>query len=615
MSSPKILVAEDILCGPGCPHEVETRLIDGKLLKVYKNLVPTLRDFWVSAVEKNGDKTYIVFDSERLTYRQVFDRSVRTAGVFYTVYGIRKGDRVAVCSRNVSEYLIIFWATHLLGAVPALVNAWLPLEPLTFCIVHTQPRLLIVDAERAEVLAPAVDKTCAEAGIAAVLVLHPKRIPRGMENYYTAIDEYDGSYKDIFKDYPIISPEDNAVIMFTSGTTGLPKGVLSTQRQFLTNTLNTIVGGRRALLRRGGSLPDLAALAQEPQKGALISVPLFHVSGTTSYSVIFSFSYISFISPYADACYDVGHENHSHDEVLGTPPVVVCMSYHYLTWRNRLIKEENVGVAGGVPAMVSDLMDSSLVGYPLDGLFFGGSPAPEILSSRAREVFPAAELSQGYGLTETNSISVAIAGEDYMTRPGSTGLPSPVNEVAIVDNGVKLPRGQTGEVWLRGPNVMKGYWRDPVATNSVLTTDGWLKSGDLGVQDEEGFLYIKDRIKDIIIRGGESISSISIENALYNDSRIAEAAAIGLPDTRLGELVAAVVSAKPAFKGKVMEEQLLALARKTLPRFAIPVMILVLETPFELTPSGKIVKGNLRALAQREWEKRNGLATWAQSRL
>ncbi|SJL16994.1 related to 4-coumarate--CoA ligase 1 [Armillaria ostoyae] len=578
--------AEDILCGPGCPHEVETRLIDGKLLKVYKNLAPTLRDFWVSAVEKNGDKTYIVFGSERLTYRQVFDRSVRTAGIFYTVYGIRKGDRVAVCSRNVSEYLIIFWATHLLGAVPALVNAWLPLEPLTFCIVHTQPRLLIVDAERAEVLAPAVDKTCAEAGIAAVLVLHPKRIPRGMESYHTAIDKYDGSYKDIFKDYPTISPEDNAVIMFTSGTTGLPKGVLSTQRQFLTNTLNTIVGGRRALLRRGGNLPDPAALAQEPQKGALISVPLFHVSGTTSYSVIFSFSYISFISP------------------------------GFLKKASaRLIKEENVGVAGGVPAMVSDLMDSSLVGYPLDGLFFGGSPAPEILSSRAREVFPAAELSQGYGLTETNSISVAIAGEDYVTRPGSTGLPSPVNEVAIVDNGIKLPRGQTGEVWLRGPNVMKGYWRDPVATNSVLTTDGWLKSGDLGMQDEDGFLYIKDRIKDIIIRGGESISSISIENALYNDSRIAEVAAIGLPDTRLGELVAAVVSVKPAFKGKVMEEQLLALARKTLPRFAIPVMVLVLETPFELTPSGKIVKGNLRALAQREWEKRNGLVTWAQSRL
>ncbi|KAK0243582.1 hypothetical protein EDD85DRAFT_804452 [Armillaria nabsnona] len=566
--------SEDILCGPGCPHEVETRLIDGKLLKVYKNLAPTLRDFWVSAVEKNGDKTYIVFGRERLTYHQAFDRSVRTAGVFYTVYGIRKGDRVALCSRNVSEYLIIFWAAHLLGSVPVPINAWLPLEPLTFCIVHTQPRLLIVDAERAEVLAPAVDKTCAEAGIAAVLVLHPKRIPQGMESYHTAIDKYDGSYKDIFKDYPIISPEDNASIMFTSGTTGLPKGVLSTQRQFLTNTLNTIVGGQRALLRRGGSLPDPAALAQEPQKGALISVPLFHVSGTTSYSML------------------------------------ATMSGMKIILMTKWIPEE-----GYVPAMVSDLMDSSLVGYPLDGLFFGGSPAPEILSSRAREVFPAAELSQGYGLTETNSISVAIAVEDYMTRPASTGLPSPVNEVAIVDNGIKLPRGQIGEVWLRGPNAMKGYWRDPVATNSVLTTDGWLKSGDLGMQDEDGFLYIKDRIKDIIIRGGESISSISIENALYNDSRIAEVAAIGLPDTRLGELVAAVVSVKPAFKGKVLEEQLLALARKTLPRFAIPVMILILETPFELTPSGKIVKGNLRALAQREWAKRNGLATWAQSRL
>ncbi|KAK0471890.1 hypothetical protein IW261DRAFT_1553475 [Armillaria novae-zelandiae] len=580
--------AEDILCGPGCPHEVETRLIDGKLLRVYKNLAPTLRDFWVSAAEKNGDKTYIVFGSERLTYRQVFDRSVRTAGIFYTIYGIRKGDRVAVCSRNVSEYLIIFWATHLLGAIPALVNAWLPLESLTFCIVHTQPRLLIVDAERAEVLAPAVDKTCAEAGIAAVLVLHPKRIPQGMENYHTAIDKYDGSYKDIFKDYPTISPEDNAAIMFTSGTTGLPKGVLSTQRQFLTNT---------QLLRRGGSLPDPAAQAQEPQKGALIAVPL--------YTVIFPAH--TLVSSH-------------HLKMLAT------MSGMKIILMTKLIRKENVGVAGGIPAMVSDLIDSSIAGYPLEGLFFGGSPAPEILSSRAREIFPTAELSQGYGLTETNSISVAIAGEDYMTRPGTTGLPSPVNEVAIVDNGIKLPRGQTGEVWLRGPNVMEGYWRDPAATNNVLTTDGWLKSGDLGMQDKEGFLYIKDRSTtyslssdlDIIIRGGESISSISIENALFNDSRIAEVAAVGLPDTRLGELVAAVVSVKPTFKGKVTEEQVLALARKTFFRAysgGFVILIIVCLPIEELTPSGKIVKGSLRTIAQREWEKRNGLASWAQSRL
>ncbi|KAK0213446.1 hypothetical protein DFS33DRAFT_1289334 [Desarmillaria ectypa] len=587
MSSPKILAAEDILCGPGCPHEVETRLIDGKLLKVYKNLAPTLRDFWVSAVDKNSDKDYIVFEGERYTYRQVFVRSVRVAGIFYTVYGVRKGDRVALCSRNVSEYLVIFWAIHLLGAVPVLVNAWLPLEPLTFCLVHTQPRLLVVDAERADILATAIDKTCAEAGIAAVLVLHPKGIPQGMESYHDAVDKYLGAYKDIFTNYPTISPEDNAAIMFTSGTTGLPKGVLSTQRQFLTNTLNTIVGGRRALLRRGGNLPDPAAPVKGPQKGALIAVPLFHVTGTTSYTMLATMSGMK----------------------------IVLMTKWISEEGARLIRQENVSVAGGVPAMVSDLMDSSLIGYPLEGLFFGGSPAPEALSSRAREVFPTAELSQGYGLTETNSISVAIAGEDYMTRPGSTGLPSPVNEIAIVLDGVRLPRGQTGEVWLRGPNVMKGYWRDPVATNTVLTSDGWLKSGDLGMQDQDGFLYINDRIKDIIIRGGESISSISIENALYNDPRLAEVAAVGLPDPRLGELVAAVVSVKPAFKGKVTEESILAFSRKNLPRFAIPVMILVRETPFELTPSGKIIKGSLRTLALQEWKKRNGVASGVQSRL
>jgi len=171
-------------------------------------------------------------------------------------------------------------------------------------------------------------------------------------------------------------------------------------------------------------------------------------------------------------------------------------------------------------------------------------------------------------------------------------------------NGVALPHRSVGEVWLRGPNVMKGYWRDPEATNKVITTDGWFKTGDLGYLDEENFLFIKDRLKDIIIRGGENIDSVSVENSLYSDDRILEAAVVGVPDVRLGELVAAVVSIKPAFRGQVTEAGLILRAQKSLPKFAVPVMVVIVDHALERTPSGKIVKGIARKLARRHWEDR-----------
>jgi acyl-CoA synthetase (AMP-forming)/AMP-acid ligase II len=179
-----------------------------------------------------------------------------------------------------------------------------------------------------------------------------------------------------------------------------------------------------------------------------------------------------------------------------------------------------------------------------------------------------------------------------------------VNEVKIVLENICLPPGALGEVWLRGPNIMTSYWNDPAATDKIITGDGWIKTGDLGYVDEEGFLYIKDRIKDIIIRGGENIDSVSVENALYTDPRVLEAAAVGVPDDRLGELVTAVVSVKPAFYGQVTEAALVERARERLPRFATPVMIIVQDGPLDHTPSGKIVKDKLRQLARERWKQR-----------
>jgi len=268
----------------------------------------------------------------------------------------------------------------------------------------------------------------------------------------------------------------------------------------------------------------------------------------------------------------------------------------------RLVRQEELTGAGGVPSMCSDLIESELAGYSLDTLSFGGAPTASMLTTRAVATFPNVTLTQGYGMTECNSIATSLAGEDWITRPTSCGLPSPVNDILIVKDGEVLPCGQMGEIWIRGSNVMKGYWGEAAATEKILTKDGWLMSGDVGFQDEEGFVYVRDRIKDIIIRGGENIDSTTVENALFTEG-VLEVAAVAVPDERLGELVSAVVTVKPKYRDKVTEQSLKALASTRLPGFAVPVMV-IFQAEMQHNPAGKILKGDLRKLAAREWEKR-----------
>ncbi|KAJ7095365.1 hypothetical protein B0H15DRAFT_829228 [Mycena belliarum] len=540
-----------ILCAPGTPHELETCLIDGRIQRVYKNLWPSIRSFWLWVFDLYPDREYLVYEKQRYTYRQVFSRSLKAAAIFNDKYDVKKGDRVGICSRNYPEYLVAFWACHLIGAVPVLTNAWLPTAPLLHCLINTQCKLIMLDSERADRLEPVIGKLTTEAGAAGVVVWassEGKGTWEGMQPWETVFDNYKGSSEKVLQQDPQLLPEDNALIIFTSGTTGLPKGVLSSQRQFLTNTLNALVARRRAILRRGESIPEPSP--EDPPQGLLLSVPFFHVTMSAS---------------------------------MGGAKIVLLRKWNPKE-AARLIRKEKLNSAGGVPSMSSDLIESDLAGYALDGLSFGGAPAADILTTRALAAFPNVTLTQGYGQTENNSIAVSFAGEDYNARPSSCGLPSPVNDILIVKDGKVVSRGQLGEIWIRGPNVMKGYWRDAAATEKTVTKDGWLMSGDIGLQDEEGF------------------DSTSVENALFTEG-VKEVAAVPVPDERLGELVAAVVTVKPEFEEKVTEASLMTLARTRLPGFAVPVMI-IFRAELPHNPSGKILKRELRVLAQREWEKR-----------
>ncbi|KAG6844675.1 hypothetical protein H0H87_004849 [Tephrocybe sp. NHM501043] len=276
---------EDILCAPGNLHEVETIYLNGRMQKVYKRLWPSVREFWLSRVKKHSEKLYIIFEEQRYTYSAVHQRAIRVAAVFRHVYEVEKGDRIGICSRNCPDYLVAFWAAHLIGAVPVLVNGWLPIEPLQYCLARTDCKVVLVDAERADNLAPVAIEVLRDTPTNFLVFGEPEDKTRwpGMGSFPAVVKGYRGSSADILARDPLIVPEDNALIMFTSGTTGMPKGVLSTQRQFLTNVPNVMVGGIRANLRQGGNYPDFD-VEEIPQKGALIGVPLFHVTGLTSFT-------------------------------------------------------------------------------------------------------------------------------------------------------------------------------------------------------------------------------------------------------------------------------------------------------------------------------------------
>ncbi|KAI5830064.1 acetyl-CoA synthetase-like protein [Schizophyllum commune Tattone D] len=590
---PKVSVeeAQRQLRAPGSLLETEDVCIDGRILRTFKNLPPSCRALWLGAVRTYPDREFIVFEDQRHTFRTAHERAVRIAAVFRDIHGIRKGDHVGLVARNFPDYLIVFWACHLLGAVPVLVNALLPAETISYCLVKCHCKLIVLDWERANLLENAVDSLVRDShATGGVVVIHgaeSKGAWKGMTTLDEELEQYSGDASAAISDDPAMVPEDNAMIMFTSGTTGLPKGALSTQRAFLSLLFNTLAGTRRAMIRRGEGIPT--GVVPDPV-GMLLPVPLFHITGmAVTLMAVFGGAKVVLVRKY-------------------TPKQAVA-----------LIKKENVTFITAVPTIISDLIDlgaSELAGHEFATLGMGGAPVHNQLVQRAKRSFPGAMMAQGYGLTETNATATSNSAEDFAARPSSCGLPTPVTDIFIVDDdGRVLPPGDVGEIWVRGPQVMKEYYNDPEATAKVFTQDGWFKTGDVGVICAEGFLYIRDRKKDMIIRGGENIDCLSIEDALYTEPSVLEAAAVGVPDERLGELPAAVVSVKQGYRGKVTEQSLLSLINQKLPRFAVPVMILVRDGELEHNAAGKVMKNVLRQQATEEWEKRKKMGSEAKARL
>jgi acyl-CoA synthetase (AMP-forming)/AMP-acid ligase II len=547
------------ITAPGGQLAVGKAVIRGAEYPVFENAPASLREFLGFFLPAHGAKEFVVFDGERLTFADIHARSVRVAAMLQHRYGIAKGDRVTIAMRNYPEWITSFMGAMLIGAIVVPMNAWWKTDELAYGLKDSGSRIAIVDEERLRRIADIADLK-----IPLVAVRTSTAVAEGLGA--DTLDIALSQSPEAPWYLPPIYPEDDATIMYTSGSTGAPKGAVSTHRAIVAGTLNYLVQGLGMLqlaMAQGIALPE--------QQVMLLNVPLFHITGSVPVMLV--------------------------SVAIGRK--LVIMHKWDAGEALRLIETERCTYFVGVPTMSLELMQHpDRDKYDLSTLVDiagGGAPRPAEHVGRLAEAFPGKNPAIGYGLTETNGVGAGNIRDNYRLKPASTGRASkPMVEIMIADDDMKeVPQGEVGEVCIRSSANVRGYWNKPEATASAFTADGWFKTGDLGKLDEDGYLYIVDRKKDIIIRGGENISAVEVEAAIYNHPAVAEASVFGLPDERLGEITGAVVYLKPG--EKLEPESLIEFVKRELAAFKVPARLWLHDQPLPKLGSGKIDKVSLRA--------------------
>ena len=552
------------LCAPGMPFEMDTAQIEGVPTRVWKNALPNLAVLAEHAKTTFGDREFVVYEDERVTYSGWF-RAVATLAKALEERGIKKGDRVALAMRNLPEWPVAFFAAAVTGAIVVPLNAWWTGEELAFGLADSGATVLICDAERWDRIA-----TFKAEMPALQHVLVARAGGSAMASPAITLESVIGSAKD-FADLPdvplpdvAIAPDDAATIFYTSGTTGKPKGALGSHRNLLTNGLSSAYSGAATMLRRGEPLPEPSIRA------GLVVIPMFHVTACSASMI-----------PTIQA----GHK-------------IVFMHKWDTLKAFEIIEREKINGTGGVPFIAWQLIEHpDREKYDLssiDSISYGGAPSAPELVSKIYEIFGAFP-GNGWGMTETMATVTSHIAEDYLNRPDSCGPAVAVSDLKIMseDGTTELPIGEVGELWARGPQIVKGYWNRPDATAETFV-DGWVRTGDLARVDDEGFCFIVDRAKDMIIRGGENIYSSEIENILYEHPAVTDAALVGIPHPTLGEEPAAVVHLAPG--AEATEEELRSWVGERLAKFKVPVKIIFTTDTLPRNANGKILKRDLKAL-------------------
>ncbi|MET0727000.1 MAG: AMP-binding protein [Acidimicrobiales bacterium] len=554
----------DQLTGPGGLFEVTTAEVLGREMEVYANRMPSLRSVAEIGLMRGDVSTFIVYGDRSYGFGTFVETANGIAHALRDRFGIAKGDRVAVLSQNNPEWCLAFWATVSQGAILVGLNGWWTTDEIEYGLQDSGAKVLVADRTRFERIAGSLD-TAPELEHVFLVDCTPADLGLEGDPRIRQFSELTASpTPELVAEE--IAEDDPAVIFYTSGTTGRPKGAISTHRSMVSNLQNTIFNAVAGAMAGGGALPDVG----DGQNVSLFTSPLFHVSGCHSTLVVGLFAGVKLVMP----------------QGRFTPEDALA-----------LIQDHRVTVWATVPTMVWRVCehpdrheyDTSSV----RSVAFGGSPSADELQRMIRDTFPnVTSTSNAYGLTETSSVATVISGQDAIERPTSVGPPVPTVHVKVVDaEGREVPIGDAGEVCISGPIVMAGYWNKPEATAEALR-DGWLHTGDIGHVDDDGFVYITDRKKDMIIRAGENIYCVEIEQRLVTHPRIADAAIIGVPHPELGEEVKAVVQVEDG--EKLTEAEVRQWVADGLAAFKVPAYVDITTDRLPRNASGKLLKNVLR---------------------
>ena len=563
-----IATANAALAGQGSPLALEETEISGVVYKTYSEAPGTLRDLFMAGHEAFQDREFLIYEDERLTYDAIGRAVAHFAGALATTYGIKKGDRIAILMRNYPQWPIAFFAGLSLGAIITPMNSWWTGEEIEYGLKDSGARLAIVDPQLFERIQPNWGSIPDMEAMIVARDPEERADPRvrSMESFIGEASTW-AALEDIpLPDTPI-APDDDATIMYTSGTTGKPKGALASHRAIISNMFNAITCRARRYLRAGEAIPEPDPDPANANK-TLLAVPFFHATG----------AFAILIPSWATGAQIISMYKWDVEKALP------------------IIQNEGVNAVGGVPAIAWQLIEHpDRDKYDLSSIntvAYGGAPSSADLVSTIGSTFKQAMPSNGWGMTETCATATQNFGEDYINRPMSAGVPPPGVELKVVDpDGKELGPNEVGELWCKGASNCKLYWNRPQATAETFI-DGWVVTGDLAKIDEEGFLFLVDRAKDMLIRGGENVYCIEVENALYDHPAIMDASVVGIPHKVLGEEVGAVVQLKPGMHAT--EDEIRAHVSGLIAPFKVPVEIQFQDEPLPRNANGKILKPELR---------------------
>ncbi len=549
------------LTAPGAQFEVITTEVRGQTVRAYKNAPASVRDLWLSSVQF-ADRDYIVYGDERLTYAQTHER-VDALAAWMIDQGVQPGDHVAIAMRTFPEWMQAYWAALRIGGVVVGMNAWWVSHEMAYGLNDAKPKVLVLDQERLDRLQDVKGEIPPTVMLGVRLNAQQNAGANNIIDFEAAIAAGRGE--------PLphvdIHPDSDATIFYTSGTTGYPKGAQLTHRGCVSNLFSLMFAGALTAginVKKGLVVPGATPVIPS----ALITTPLFHVTANNCAAYTLTAAGGKMVHMYR---WEAG-------EAL------------------RLIEKERISSMSGVPTMARELINhpdfaktdtSSLV-----ALSGGGAQLQPDLVHKIDNTVPTARPGTGYGMTETCGIITSIGGDYFVDKADSCGPAMPIYETKIVDSdGKVVPKGSAGELWVKGAQVIRGYLNRPEATASTIT-DGWLHTGDGARMDEDGFLYIVDRLKDMVIRGGENIYCAEVEAALFKHPAIAEVTVFGVPDERLGEEVGAAVFFKAG--ESATEDELRNHCAAFMAKHKVPRYFWFVQEPLPRNASGKFLKREVR---------------------